>query len=372
MDTNTIILLTVSIILFLSGFWFLFRIPKCKSDDIKKINLKISIIIPARNEEHNIGKLLDSINIQEFRPNEIIVVNDGSTDRTKEIGLAKGASVIDSKPLPDGWLGKPWACYQGASAAEGDLLFFIDSDIELEPGGLKKIVDTYLLSSDNSEIAMSIVPFHKVEKPYEELSAFFNIIMAGSMNAFTPIKKTNPTGLFGPTLIVSKENYYKINGHESVKDKILENVFMAEKFRSIGIKLKLFGGKGSISFRMYPAGLKDLTNGWTKAFASGAGRTPFFILLNIILWVSAGFVITIAAIRSLLLDNFILLWAVFYFAYSLQLFWMLKRIGSFRIFSAIFYPVHLLFYTIVFFRSLYYQISGKKIKWKSREVKAER
>lgn len=371
MELTIIILLVLSILFWLSGFYFLFRIPKCKLSDKVTDYPTFAIIIPARNEENNIGKLLDSINIQNFKPNEIIVVNDSSTDRTKEIALENEATVIDSKNLPEGWLGKPWACFQGAKSAKSDIFIFLDSDIEVEENeGLKKIVDTFLDNQLRENIVMSISPFHKVKDWYEELSAIFNIIMTGSMNAFTPFKKAEPNGLFGPAMIVSRENYFKINGHESVKNRILENMFMAELFKKAGVGLMCYGGSGSLSFRMYSSGLRDLVNGWSKAFASGAGQISIFSLLNIILWISGGFIITALLIYSFLTSFSSFIWIILYLGFSIQLLWMLKRIGTFRIISAFLFPVHLLSFCLIFVRSLIYKKLNKSIQWKSREVKS--
>ena len=365
------LLLVLSILFWLSGFYFLFRIPKCKLSEKVTDYPTFAIIIPARNEESNIGILLDSVIHQNFKPNEVIVVNDSSTDRTKEIALENGATVIDSQNLPEGWLGKPWACFQGAQSSKSDIFIFLDSDIEIERNeGLKKIVDTYLESTEKENIVMSISPFHKVKDWYEELSAIFNIIMTGSMNAFTPLKSSKPNGLFGPAMIVSRENYFIINGHESVKNRILENMFMAELFKKEGISLKCYGGAGSLSFRMYSSGLKDLVNGWSKAFASGAGQISIFSLTNIILWISGGFIITSLLIYSFLTPFSSLIWIILYIGFSTQMIWMLKRIGSFRVISAILFPIHLFSFCIIFGRSLIYKKLNKSIQWKSREVKS--
>ncbi len=368
MDLLSIFIIIITSLFWLSGYYFLYRIPLCRLYPNIAEYPTVSIIIPARNEESNIGKLLDSINRQEYQPTEVIVVNDGSTDKTKENSIERGATVFDSKTLPDGWLGKPWACWQGAESATSDLLIFLDADTELEKVGLQKIVDTYLESSSQENIAMSVAPYHKVENLYEELSAIFNIIMTGSMNAFTPYRKTEPKGLFGPSLIVSYENYYRINGHESVKDKILENMFMADKFTSVGLRLKCFGGFGSLSFRMYPNGLKDLINGWTKAFASGAGQISLMTLLNIIVWISSGFLITIFFFFALFAETPNFIWPVLYGQYTVQIFWMLNRIGSFRVLGSFMFPLHLIFFCLVFTRSLLYKLFNKKIEWKSRNV----
>lgn len=368
MDLLSIFIIIITSLFWLSGYYFLYRIPLCKLYPNFKEYPTVSIIVPARNEELNIGKLLDSINLQPFQPDKVIVVNDCSTDKTKDISIEKGARVIDSKPLPDGWLGKPWACWQGAESSTSDLLIFLDADTVLEKVGLQKIVDTYVELCSGKDIVMSIAPYHKVEKLYEELSAIFNIIMTGSMNAFTPFRKTEPKGLFGPSLIVSHENYYRINGHESVKDKILENMFMAEKFRTEGISLKCFGGFGSLSFRMYPNGLKDLINGWTKAFASGAEQISVVTLLNIIVWISSGFMITIFFVVALFAETPNFIWPVLYGQYTVQIFWMLNRIGSFRVLGSFMFPLHLIFFSLVFTRSLLYKLFNRKIEWKSRKV----
>jgi 4,4'-diaponeurosporenoate glycosyltransferase len=371
LENYLIVIYLIAIICFLSGFYFLFRIPVCK---IYSNNLEypgLTIIIPSRNEEHNIGKLLDSINKQTYKAQEIIVVNDESTDKTKEIALEKGAIVIDSKPLPEGWLGKPWACYQGAQMATGELFIFLDSDVEIEESGLQKMMDSFVHFAENTpgkNIVMSIAPFHRIKEIYEELSAIFNIIMMGSMNAFTPFRNAGPTGLFGQSLIVSKENYFKINGHESVRNHILENMFMAEKFKEEQISLKCLGGKGSLSFRMYSNGLRELVDGWSKAFASGAAQIPVLSLINIILWISGGFIIFILFIKSIIDSEYLYYSLILYTGFSVQMLGMLKRIGSFRLVSSFLYPFHFIFFCTVFTRSMLNKLLKKKIQWKSRNV----
>ena len=94
---------------------------------------KISVLVPARNEEGNIKDCLDSLLSQEYPDFQVIVLDDNSTDRTWEIlsELAKNnnkLSIIKGKPLPPGWFGKHWACHQLAENAEGDLILFTDAD----------------------------------------------------------------------------------------------------------------------------------------------------------------------------------------------------------------------------------------------------
>ena len=89
-------------------------------------DVRISLVVPARNEEDNIGGLLDSL--REHDLHEVIVVDDQSEDKTAAVAARQGARVVQGESPPPGWLGKPWACYQGARIATGDWLLFLDAD----------------------------------------------------------------------------------------------------------------------------------------------------------------------------------------------------------------------------------------------------
>ena len=217
----------------------------------------VSIIIPARNEAHNLPTLLQSITSQSVKPLEILVVDDGSSDNTADIARRFGAEVITSPPLPDGWRGKTWACHQGALKAQAERLLFMDADTWFEAGGFERV----LAIGHNG--ALSIAPYHAVRKTYEDLSLFFNICMTAG---------TVPAGLVGQFLLVNRKHYQLAGGHESVRGHILENFRLAGRFQTVGVPLLSMTGKGLLSFRMYPHGFGEMLQGWTKGFAAGAGR----------------------------------------------------------------------------------------------------
>lgn len=305
---------------------------------------EVSLIIPARNEAHNLPRLLASIRTQATQPLEVLVVDDHSTDATAEIAAAHGARVLPSQPLPDGWRGKPWACHQGALAAQGRHLLFLDADCWFEPGGLDRLLHHY------SGGAFSVAPHHRIEKPYEELSAFFNLIMVAS---------TAGHGLFGQTLLVDRASYDAAGGHHEVKGRVLENLRLAAFYRAAGVPVASLPGRGMISFRMYPEGLASLVEGWTKGFASGAAETPRSAVLLVALWIS-----------GLMVALFALPWApLLYPAFALQFGLMLRKVGSFSPIAALLYPLPLFFYFAVFSRSL--RRSGKPVTWKGREFRAD-
>jgi len=178
----------------LFGLYILFHVPVCKSASPHDSYPAVSIIIPARNEEKNIKHLLQSLNEQTLRPDDIILVDDHSEDDTGRIAVTHGARVISSSELPSDWLGKPWACQQGANQAMGDVFIFLDADTWLEKQGLRRLMNTFL----NQKGVLSVAPYHVTRSWFEQGSAFFNIMQMAGMTAFTPRGQKQPqAGLFG-------------------------------------------------------------------------------------------------------------------------------------------------------------------------------
>jgi 4,4'-diaponeurosporenoate glycosyltransferase len=124
-------------------------------------------------------------------------------------------------------------------------------------------------------------------------------------------------------------------------------------------------GRGVFSFRMYSEGWRQLVEGWTKGFASGAGQTPLPILLLIIVWLGGLFFAPIGVVTT----GAPLLWLAVYGLCAVQVAWLLRRAGTFHWSAAIFYPVLVLFFFAVFTRSVFR--SGKTVSWKGRKIRAD-
>ncbi len=344
------ILLLVFIVLCLAGFVVASRFSASPAGSRPAARRRVSVIIPARNEAHNLPALLQSLARQEEKPDEILVVDDGSTDDTAAVARSHGATVISSAPLPDGWRGKTWACHQGARAATGDLFCFIDADTWFEPGGFGRLLDMYPGG------AFSVLPYHAVRRPYESLSLFFNFSMAAG---------TVPRGLAGQCLLVGRAEYWKSGGHESVSGRVLENFRLAEGFNEAGIPVASVTGCGIISFRMYPHGLTSLVEGWTKGFASGAGRTPPRVLLLVVAWMTG---LMLPIIGAAVTGNW-LMWVGAHLLAAVQTGVLVRRLGSFHPAAILFYPIPLVFFFSVFAWSALR--SGKKVTWKGRSIHAD-
>lgn len=361
------IFLSLTLLLTLAGSFVFAKLRKVPVIEAgaPKPRVKISIVIPARNEEDNLARLLPSIQNQDFAPFEIIVVDDQSDDETASIAETHGARVIQGSKPPRGWLGKPWACRQGALETTGEWFLFLDADTVLEKDGLIHI--GYLAKDD---AVHSICPWHHVKSPYEQLSAFFNVIMILGMNAFTH-KGTNAEkiGLFGQAMFISKTNYYLSGGHEAVKGEVLENFHLARVLAEKDIQCRCYLGKNTIRMRMFPGGFGDLVAGWSKGFVSGANNTPKSALIGISLWLS-GLIMIAISLTFLPLASTAVTWTVgiLYLVGFLQTLYVFKHAGNFSFFTALLFPIPLFFYQWLFFRALAMKRSGKKVEWKGREV----
>jgi len=348
METE-IIMLFVALALWLAGFLLLGRLRPFHEANAPNLPPAVSVVIPARNEEHNLPRLLRSLVSQPAKPREIIVVDDGSTDHTAGLARQFGATVIPSQPLPEGWRGKPWASHQGAQAAVGDLLLFVDADSWFAPDGLARILSAY------EGGAFSVGPYHDVRKPYEQLSLFFNFNMTFG---------TVPHGLFGQMLLVNRESYQRVGGHETVRGRILENVLLARQFRRAGIAVRSVTGRGVLAFRMYPNGPRELIAGWTKGFAAGAGQTPRRIMFALVAWISG---LMLAPLGWLVTGDWS--WCPVYLLCAAQVGWFSRQVGAFRWYTALLYPAPLLFFFALFAWSV--ARSGRAVSWKGREVHAD-
>jgi len=354
--------------LWLLGFIFFFRVPVCGNRQTKSTpRPTVSIVIPARNEETNIPNLVRSLKGQIRADDEILVVDDHSEDNTAAVAEQEGARVIASRQLPPGWTGKTWACYQGARTAAGQLLVFLDADVFIEKGGLDRMLSNYLANDG----VLSIQPYHRVCKLYEQLSAFLNLVLMAAMGSFTILGEIiKPIGLFGPLMVLKKKLYLESGGFEKVKGEILEDLAFGEEFKKRGVRLYCYGGRGTASFRMYPGGMGQLITGWSKGFAMGAVKTSIPVLIMIIAWITGALGATRDLVQTAIIADGPLatLWGLLYIAYAIQIYWMLYRVGNFKPYTALLFPIPLLFFLVVFAYSFIIIFIRKHTRWKGRKI----
>ena len=328
---------------------------------------QVSVIIPARNEERNLQLLLQDLQAQSVRPQEVICANDDSDDGTAGIAQAFGATLVNLPDKPEGWTGKTWACQNGADQATGSLLLFLDADVRLGKDGLARLVRAY----QNCQCTISVQPFHVTKKPYEQLSLVFNLVQIAA-NGTTLPWKTN-IGVHGPVLLISKTDYETIGGHASVRHCIVEDMAFGQKLKEKQLPYQLFMGDEDVCYRMYPDGLRSLVQGWVKNFAVGAAKTPLAAFFMSFFWIGS-----MANVPFYLLDAIleskvpmIIAYGLLYPLWVIVLSILARKIGRFQQLPIIFFPVLIVGFIVIFFISLVSKILRLPITWKGRKFTGE-
>jgi 4,4'-diaponeurosporenoate glycosyltransferase len=179
-------------------------------------------------------------------------------------------------------------------------------------------------------------------------------------------------GAFGPCMVCSREDYFAVRGHshERVRGEILESLALGKEFLRANRDVRCYGGKGSISFRMYPAGLPSLIEGFNKGFGTGANALSLGSLFVMVCWIFGCCSVSRHLIQALILGDMGELhwWALLDGLYVLQIYWMLLRIGSFGFLTALFFQVPLVFFVFIFGWSLIRIFFMNKVPWKGRTV----
>ena len=218
-----------------------------KFENTSSSSPKVSVILPARNEEEFLGKCLDSLLKQDYKNYEIIVIDDSSEDLTGEIisDYAKKDSKIipvTALPKPEGWMGKNWACMEGYKKATGELLLFTDADTTHAKNVITLAVAH--LSSLNLD-ALSVIPkmltfdfWTKITLPM--ISTFLHTRFS-ALNVNNPKKKTGY--FFGSFFILKKKTYEDVGMHEGVKHEIIEDGALGKKVKEAGHKMRMVRGE---------------------------------------------------------------------------------------------------------------------------------
>lgn len=323
---------------------------------------KVSVLIPARNEERTLAHLLAALEQQTFKPHEIIVIDDQSVDATAQIAKQAGVTVVKTTPLPQGWTGKNWALKTGYTVSSGDILVFLDADTEPGEDLLRRLVATLQQCGG----LVSIQPYHRTERPYEQLALLFNLV--GLMAV-----KLGPGGgvAFGPAMATSRDDYERIGGHDSVAGYVVEDWFMAHAYEKAGLPVSAYMGYGQLTYRMYPGGLRDLVVGFDKNFATAAGQVSWVRMIAVVLWISGLFWATWCLPASLfgwpIVGNPSLLYnVVLYIAFAIQLAIIVRPVGSFS-FTAFVFPIPVVFFIGVFMLAIL-NLERGQIEWKGRTI----
>ncbi len=346
----------------LLGWVALFRVPylaRAVAEDGAKE--AVTLVIPARNEAASLPNLLGDLQAHRPEGARVIVVNDNSEDDTAAIAASYDfVEVLEASALRDGWIGKTWACWTGAQAVDEGVIIFLDADVRVHGDALARAVRTRRQRGG----LLTIWPYHRVQKPYEHMSAIFNVVSFAVSGAGSLIPPKRARAGFGPCMITTKADYDRVGGHEAVKASIIEDFALTTRYGEADIRVTNLGGGRDLSFRMYPEGFGSLLEGWTKNYGTGAWAIGFLRLALVTAWLTFG----VGALK----------WAggvdshvyprVIYGLYALQLFVMMRQVGRFSVLCALLYPLQILFLALILLRSAWRTHVRKSVTWRGREI----
>jgi chlorobactene glucosyltransferase len=259
---------------------------------------RLSVVVPARDEEENITACLTSLEAQNYPDLEILVVDDGSTDRTAELVLESAARdgrvrLLRCGERPPDWQGKSWALDRGAREANGAWLAMIDADVTLSPDALRRAV---ALAESRDVALLSLLPamrdvtfWERVIQPVMGLFVFLCQPLRRARCPDSAVVVAN-----GQFLLIERGAYDRAGGHRAVKGAIVEDVELARVFKRLRLPVLLAPAFHDVEVRMY-RNLGGIWRGWGKTVHPYLAARPL------------GFWIGIAALLGVFLLPFVLL-----------------------------------------------------------------
>ena len=333
---------------------------------------RVSVLVPARNEERNIEACVSSLLKQEYPDFEVIVLDDHSTDQTLNIlsrlaGEDSHLQIIEGGPLPDGWLGKHWACHQLDRAATGELILFVDADTRHTPDMLMDSVSALV-----AERADLVTAF-----PHEEVVTWGERLLVPVIGfgifTFIPIRLVQKLHLaalsvsIGQFMLFRRVAYDAVGGYEAVRAEIVDDMVLGRSIISGGLEWRLLDGTNHVSCRMYRS-FWEAVGGFSKSlFAVFDYRIlPYFLG-----WLLVGtvFIEPVVALVSCWVRYPLTSIPVEYAAVSVVLsiiLWMIAyRRFKFPAYLVFFYPLSLALFIAVVARSFFQTATGTAT-WKDR------
>jgi len=327
----------------------------------------VSIMIPARNEEANIARCLDSLLQQNYDKYEILVLDDNSEDRTGQIILhyvRKHTHIryLEGMPLPEGWLGKNWACWQLSKHAGGEILIFVDADTWHANSA---ILATISWIEKYSLGLFSAFPRQILKTVPEKLVVpIIDIILYTLLPLWTTYAFKSPSlaAANGQWLAMTRDAYRKIGGHERVKDNVVEDVELARLAKTFKFKTIASAGTGMVFCRMYDS-FNAIWRGLTKNLYGLTGKNVLvlFALLSIMI-----LVYIVPYILLILGSNYPLIITILAILLVMRAMLAMAYRHPFII-SVMFIPVTMIIGIIIAINS-FFQSNWGSITWKDRKI----
>jgi 4,4'-diaponeurosporenoate glycosyltransferase len=351
----------------LAGWALLWRLPALREPAAPRQLRTLTVVVPARNEADRLPRLLESLQRQTRRPDDTIVVDDHSTDGTARVARSfPGVSVVTAPDVPAGWTGKCWACSVGADAADGELLLFLDADVELADDALAALVSTWEVERG----LLSVQPRHDTGGGVEVLSLPFNVVAMMGLGIGSWWPPRDGWGAAGPCMVTARVDYERVGGHAAVRHAVAEDIALADRYLAADLPVRCIAGHDRVRFRMY-RDLRGIVEGWSKNMATGARRTPLLRALAVALWVTSALAAAGALVGAPTTPDApapVLL--VLYLAGLVQIAVLGRRVGRFGA-AAVVWPLLIVFFVAVFLWSAVTTFVVRRVRWSGRTLRLD-
>ncbi len=228
------------------------RLNPAPPDPAERFRPKVSVVIAARNEADELPATLDTLLAQDYPNLEVVVVEDGSTDGTREVIDARAPRVrrIDPPPLPEGWVGKNWACWNGAAVSSGEWLLFLDADVRTHPTTVRTTLDWAL--HESADLA-TIAPRIETIGFWERVVLPFYVQMVLTYFRAPRINHDRSRAALanGQYWMTPRATYFELGGHAAIRSIVLEDVAIARRYRAAGRRLRIAWSPTLAVTRMY-------------------------------------------------------------------------------------------------------------------------
>ena len=242
---------------------------------------RVAVVIPARDEARNIGDCVRSVLATGYPALEVIVVDDHSHDATGAIARELAAAdprlrVLANPDLPDGWFGKQWACATGAAVTTAEIILFADADTRHERDLVARTIA--FMERERADL-LSVVGEQVMGSFWERLlqPQVFGMLAArfGGAASVNRARRAEDVIANGQCLLVRRSAYDALGGHAAVREKVAEDLALAQRAFRLGMRVRAVMGMDQLSTRMYES-LPELVRGWRKnVFAGGRDAVPF-------------------------------------------------------------------------------------------------
>ena len=341
--------------------------PMLKKAGSHRDRPRVSVMIPARNEEANIGACIEGFLAQKYDNFEILVLDDQSTDRTEAI-IEKFSEqypeveAIHGKPLPVGWLGKNWACHQLSQHADGEILIFTDADNCPAPNAIVNTVAYMqklklgLLSAFPEKVTVTLA--EKLVVPVVDMFVYAGLpLWLTYFSRFPSLAAAS-----GLWIAFTHEAYQQIGGHQAVSNQIVEDVELSRLAKKSGIRILTLAGTRVVSCRMYHS-FREVWSGFSKnLFGLVRYKTiPFFMLM--------------LALFTMCVLPYITVWFAPFSKLSLVAILMnvaMRTVLALKykhpFFTSVFlHPLSILVTLLIGINS-FYQVKRGRLQWKGRQI----